>query len=59
LVAQLVKDFDNVSEVNKKLELMGYNIGTRLIDDYLARTAYGKCENFQETAEQIAKVDVT
>ena len=36
----------------------GYNIGTRLIDDYLARTAYGKCLDFKETGSQIAKVGI-
>ena len=36
----------------------GYNIGTRLIDDYLARTAYGKCLDFKETGTQIAKVGI-
>jgi hypothetical protein len=35
---------------------MGYNIGLRLIEDFLARTNTGRCGNFRETAETIAKV---
>lgn len=56
LVSQLVKDLEEPNLVNKQLDKMGYNIGIRLIDDYLARTAYGKCGDFKETADQIAKV---
>lgn len=43
-------------EVNKQLEKMGYNIGLRLIEDFLAKTNMGKCANFRETAESISKV---
>ncbi|ODN83609.1 hypothetical protein, variant 2 [Cryptococcus amylolentus CBS 6039] len=35
---------------------MGYNIGTRLIEDFLARTGLQKCQSFAETAEVISKV---
>ncbi|KAG7199254.1 hypothetical protein KM043_018120 [Ampulex compressa] len=38
LVAQLLKDYENVDDVNKQLERMGYNMGIRLIEDFLART---------------------
>jgi len=43
-------------EVNKQLEKMGYNIGLRLIEDFLAKTNTGRCANFRETAETISKV---
>lgn len=39
-----------------KIYFRGYNIGVRLIDDYLARTAYGKCSDMRETADQLSKV---
>ena len=29
LVTQIVKDYQNVEDVNKQLEKMGYNIGVR------------------------------
>ena len=34
----------------------GYNIGTRLIEDFLARTSLGRCSDFRETGEVVAKV---
>jgi len=36
--------------------LRGYNIGTRLIEDFLARTSMPRCADFRETAEVISKV---
>ncbi|KAJ3416154.1 transport protein particle 22 kDa subunit [Chytridiales sp. JEL 0842] len=56
LVAQLVKDYEDYSEVNKQLDKMGYNIGGRLIEDFLAKTSMGKCTDFRDTAEMISKV---
>ncbi|CAG8815963.1 16239_t:CDS:2, partial [Dentiscutata erythropus] len=56
IVAQLVKDYEDYQEVNKQLEKMGYNIGVRLIEDFLARSSLGRCSNFRETADVIAKV---
>ena len=37
----------------------GYNIGVRLIEDFLARSGIGRCNDFRETADVIAKVSVT
>lgn len=58
IVVQLCKDFDNdYPEVNKQLDKMGYNIGLRLIEDYLAKSNQMKrCTNFRETAEMISRV---
>ncbi|KAK8854602.1 hypothetical protein IAR55_003341 [Kwoniella newhampshirensis] len=56
LVVQLIKDYEDYGEVNKQLEKMGYNIGTRLIEDFLARTGLQRCSSFAETAEVISKV---
>ncbi len=36
--------------------LRGYNIGVRLIEDFLARSSVGRCHDFRETADVIAKV---
>lgn len=36
----------------------GYNIGVRLIEDFLARSNVGRCHDFRETADVIAKVSV-
>ena len=57
LVVQLIQDYEDYAEVNTQLEKMGYNIGTRLIEDFLARAPQvGRCADFRETGEVIAKV---
>ncbi|EEH48218.2 TRAPP complex core subunit BET3 [Paracoccidioides brasiliensis Pb18] len=57
IVAQLCNDYDSdYAEVNKQLDRMGYNIGMRLIEDYLAKSNTGRCANFRETADMISKV---
>ncbi|KAL3422583.1 bet3 family protein [Phlyctema vagabunda] len=58
MVAQLCKDYEgDYVEVNKQLDKMGYNIGLRLIEDYLAKSnTMRRCANFRETAEMISKV---
>ena len=57
IVAQLCQDYDyDYAEVNAQLEKMGYNIGMRLIEDFLAKSGSGRCSNFRETAEVISKV---
>lgn len=58
IVVQLCKDYDNdYSEVNKQLDKMGYNIGLRLIEDYLAKSnTMKRCTSFRETADMIARV---
>lgn len=58
IVAQLCRDYESdYAEVNKQLDKMGYNIGLRLIEDYLAKSnTMRRCSNFRETAEMISKV---
>jgi len=57
IVAQLLKDYEDVEEVNGQLEKMGYNIGLRLIDEFLARSGLARCsKDIKEVAEIIAKV---
>jgi Transport protein particle (TRAPP) component len=57
IVAQLCRDYEgDYVEVNKQLDKMGYNIGLRLIEDYLAKSnTMRRCSNFRETAEMISK----
>eukprot|EP00127_Corallochytrium_limacisporum_P000737 Clim_evm23s25 gene=Clim_evmTU23s25 len=55
LVAQLVKDYEDVKEVNEQLELIGYKMGTRLVEDFLSRTNFNKCSNFRDTAEILSR----
>lgn len=57
VVAQLVRDYKNdYQKVNQQLEKMGYNIGIRLIEDFLAKTGTGRCQSFKDTAEVVSKV---
>ena len=34
----------------------GYNIGQRLIEDFLARSGIGRCVEFRDTAEAVSKI---
>jgi len=56
LVVQLIQDYEDYVEVNKQLEKMGYNIGTRLIEEFLAKSSLGRCGDFKDVGEVIAKV---
>lgn len=57
MVVQLCNDYDfDYPEVNKQLDKMGYNIGMRLIEDFLAKSNTGRCGSFRDTAEVISKV---
>lgn len=56
LVVQLIQDYEDYAEVNKQLEKMGYNIGTRLIEEFLAKSSLGRCTDFKDVGEVIAKV---
>ncbi|KAL6553424.1 hypothetical protein OROGR_007266 [Orobanche gracilis] len=56
IVRQLLTDLEEVEEVNKQLDQMGYNIGVRLVDEFLAKANVSRCIDFRETAEVIAKV---
>lgn len=53
LVTQILRDFENVDDVNKQLERIGYNMGVRLIEDFLSRTAAARCLDMRETADKI------
>eukprot|EP01083_Nonionella_stella_P031413 86036_1 len=56
IVAQLVNDLNDVTAVNEALEKMGYNIGIRICDEFLAKSTLATCTSLQETAQIIAKV---
>ncbi|KAK2466788.1 hypothetical protein APHAL10511_001046 [Amanita phalloides] len=56
LVVQLIQDYEDYAQVNKQLEKMGYGIGTRLIEDFLAKSNLGRCADFREVGEVMAKV---
>ena len=51
----LASDYESDEEVNKQLDKVGYNIGVRLIEDFLARTNATRCHDLRETADQILR----
>lgn len=56
VVSQLCTDYQrDFQKVNNQLFSMGYNIGVRLIEDFLARTALPRCENMIRTSEVVSK----
>ena len=57
LVVQLVEDCDDIKEVNDKLLSMGQSIGTRIIDEFLAKSNQREpCKSFEETCEVVGRV---
>ncbi|CCF59457.1 hypothetical protein KAFR_0H00480 [Kazachstania africana CBS 2517] len=57
IVSQLCQDYDrDFEKINDELYKMGYNIGVRIIEDFLARTALPRCTDFNTTSEVISKV---
>lgn len=53
LVTQILRDFENIDDVNKQLERIGYNMGVRLIEDFLSRTSTTRCLDMRETADKV------
>lgn len=53
IISQLLIDCENVDEVNKQLDRMGYNIGLRLIEDFLAKSSSPRCRDLKDVADKI------
>ena len=47
-----------MDEVNEQLDKMGYNIGIRVIDEFLAKSRIQRCRDFAETMDVLAKVGI-
>ncbi len=45
----------SLRQVNGVLETMGFNIGTRIVDEFMARSGAGRCHSFEETAEVLGR----
>ena len=56
-VVKLIREMDSIDNVNRQIEVVGYNIGRRLIDDFLAKSVT-QCETLRDMAETIAKVGI-
>ncbi|CAD8091853.1 unnamed protein product [Paramecium sonneborni] len=55
IVSQIIKDSDTVIEANEQLEKMGFNIGQRIIDEYLSKAEIKQCRDKNDVAENIGK----
>ena len=53
LIVRLIKDYEKPEEINEQLEKMGYNIGIRIIDDYLAKSCISPPQTFKQAIEII------
>ena len=59
MVSQLVKDKKgDVKSVNEELDKMGYNMGIRLVDEFLAKNggANQPCQSFADVIETLARI---
>ena len=56
LVVQLLEDLGSADGTNSQLERMGYSIGVRAVEEYLARSRRGghRCRTLRDAAEAIA-----
>lgn len=55
-VRQLICDYEGGEQVNKQLDEIGFKMGIRMIDDFLAKSKVSTCPSFEHTADVIAKV---
>lgn len=55
LIVRLIKDYEKPEEINEQLEKMGYNIGIRIIDDFLAKSCTTPPQTFKDAIEIIKK----
>lgn len=53
LIVRLIKDYEKPEGINEQLEKMGYNIGIRVIDDYLAKSCISPPQTFKQAIEII------
>lgn len=53
LIVRLIKDYEKPEEINEQLDKMGYNIGIRLIDDFLAKFCLPPSQTFEEAVSLI------
>jgi len=54
IVRQAIEDNEgDVETANKQIELIGFNMGQRMVDEYLAKNECEPCKNFKEVAEKV------
>ena len=64
-ISQIARDYEEVEEINKQIEQLGYsscgitvryryNMGIRLVEEYLAKTRTREVQSFKNICENIA-----
>jgi len=56
MVTQILRDEKSIADVNSRLEKIGNSMGSRMIDEFLARSGVKNCSSFKDTSDFIAKV---
>jgi len=60
LVTEIIRDYENINDVNSQLEKIGHSIGIRCVDEFLSKSELAgfvipTCKNMRDTAEVVAK----
>ncbi|VDM62408.1 unnamed protein product [Angiostrongylus costaricensis] len=56
LVTEMLQDYEDPKQVNIRLDKIGFNMGTRLADDFLAKNAHvPKCTDCRQIADVLSK----
>lgn len=55
LVASLVRDHQDTRLVNAELDRLGFNVGIKMVDEYLAKAGVQGCNTFRDVCQSIAK----
>ncbi|CAJ0599455.1 unnamed protein product [Cylicocyclus nassatus] len=56
LVTEMLRDYEDPKQVNMRLDKIGFNMGTRLADDFLAKNAHvAKCTDCRQIADVLSK----
>ncbi|KAJ1508024.1 transport protein particle 22 kDa subunit [Coelomomyces lativittatus] len=57
IVTQLLHDLNSDPiKVNAQLDKMGFQMGCRLIEEFVSKAQIGRCKDFKETCDIVAKV---
>ncbi|RCN39148.1 hypothetical protein ANCCAN_14945 [Ancylostoma caninum] len=52
----MLRDYEDPKQVNMRLDKIGFNMGTRLADDFLAKNAHvPKCTDCRQIADVLSK----
>lgn len=60
IVSQMVNEGSDIAVLTEKLDKLGYNMGIRMVDEFLAKqtSSSSMCSSFKESVDVLAKVAV-